>query len=192
MKCSIPLVVYVVVQFVAFLLVLVGTPLDMFRAHNRPGVAQCLTLFGFKLDCKGLQYDQTVDMQWIECPARITLFRLAQGCAIISILVYGAAFVLGLVLLYGCTIHRWVCLALNIVGAVTLFIVWVAIVVTYNKDDGQKCPKVRDTGYRLGTGFALLVAAWILDILNIIFLLLPCTVPATKANEKPESPTAQE
>ncbi|CAJ07872.1 putative amastin-like surface protein [Leishmania major strain Friedlin] len=174
MKRSIPLVVYVVVQFVAFLLVLVGTPLDMFRAHNRPGVAQCLTLFGFKLDCESLEYLETVDTQWVDCPARITRFRLAQAFAIISIFVYGAAFVLGLVLLYGCTIHRWVCLALNIVGAVTLFIVWAAMVVTYNKDDGQKCLKVRDTGYRLGAGFALLVVAWILDILNIIFLLLPC------------------
>ncbi|CAJ07884.1 putative amastin-like surface protein [Leishmania major strain Friedlin] len=192
MKCSIPLVVYVVVQFVAFLLVLVGTPLEMFRAPNRPGVAQCLTLFGFKLDCKSLEYEETVDMQWLNCPARIARFRLAQAFTLISILVYGAAFVLGLVLLYGCTIHRWVCLALNIVGAVTLCVVWVAMVVTYKKPDEPLCREVRNMGYRFGTGFALLVVAWILDILNMIILLLPCTVPATKANEKPESPTAQE
>ncbi|TPP52543.1 putative integral membrane protein [Leishmania donovani] len=54
MTPSIPVIVYVVLQFVAFFFVLVGTPIDMFRSSN------------------------------------------SSGCAIISILVYGGAFMLGL------------------------------------------------------------------------------------------------
>ncbi|CAG9582042.1 putative amastin-like surface protein [Leishmania major strain Friedlin] len=191
MAYSIPLVVYVVVQFVALLLVLVGTPVDMFRMPSTGFDTSCITLWGERFTCTSSGYFSYIDETFHNCPQRLTHFRIAQAFAIISIFVYFAAFVMGLVLLYGCTIHRWVCLALNIVGAVTLFIVWAAMVVTYNKGESPRCPPLKEVSY-YAAGFVLFLLAWILDILNMIILLLPCTVPATKANEKPESPTAQE
>ncbi|CAG9583646.1 amastin-like surface protein-like protein [Leishmania major strain Friedlin] len=191
MKRSIPLVVYVVVQFVAFLLVLAGTSADMFRIPRGSLPTLCITLWGLRLTCNSSGYAAYIDATFRPCPHRIARFRLAQAFALISILVYGAAFVLGLVLLFYCSLLRLVCLVLNIVGAVTLCVVWAAMAVTYNKDEHAFCRALKLTGL-YAAGFALFLVAWILDILNIIFLLLPCTVPATKANEKPESPTAQE
>ncbi|CBZ37649.1 amastin-like surface protein, putative [Leishmania donovani] len=167
MAPSVPLILYVVLQFVAFFFVLVGTPIDMFRSSNSSVfVGQCITLWGFKRDCFSLNYVRTVDVSFEKCPSRIARFRLAQGCAIISIFVYGAAFILGLILLFCCSLLRWVCLVLNVVGMVTSCVVWAAMAVTYNKTDDRACLPVKTLG-RYGAAFVLFVLAWILDVINI-------------------------
>ncbi|CAJ1992523.1 amastin-like surface protein [Leishmania donovani] len=193
MAYNITVIVYVVVQFVAFLLVLVGTPLDIFRERNpSSGVSSaCITLFGLKGQCSSLLYTRTTDMLWEECPPRIPRFRLAQGCAIISIFVYGGAFMLGFILLFCCSLLRWVCLALNVVGMVTSCIVWAAMARTYNQHDGETCEPMK-TSSRYGAGFALFVVAWILDTLNIILLLLPCTATEGPEDRKKLPPSGQE
>ncbi|CAJ07904.1 putative amastin-like surface protein [Leishmania major strain Friedlin] len=172
MAYSVPFVVYVVVQFVAFLLVLAGTPLDMFHIRTRGVNTSCITLWGDKLACNSSGYFVYIDKMFINCPPRLPRFRVAQAFALISVLVYGAAFIAGLTLLFYCSLLRVVCLTLNIVGAVTLCVVWVAMVVTYHKGETPRCPPLKRTG-SYAAGFFLLVVAWILDILNIIFLLLP-------------------
>ncbi|TPP51068.1 Amastin surface glycofamily protein [Leishmania donovani] len=151
MTPSIPVIVYVVLQFVAFFFVLVGTPIDMFRSSNSSVfVGQCITLW-----------------------------------------VYGGAFMLGFILLFCCSLLRWVCLVLNVVGMVTSCIVWAAMAVTYNKTDDRVCLPVKTLG-RYGAGFVLFVLAWILDVINIILLLLPYDGVDAGANRKAELPTAQE
>nr|CAJ2465458.1 unnamed protein product [Leishmania braziliensis] len=101
-----------------------------------------------------------------------TVFRLAQVLAIISIFVYGTAFVLGFIMLYCCSFFRWICVTLNIVGAVTLCLVWMAMVVTYRTDEEPFCPEEKRY-HTYGSGFVLFVLAWLLDFLNIVSLLLP-------------------
>ncbi|CAC9538387.1 Amastin_surface_glycoprotein_-_putative [Leishmania infantum] len=64
--------------------------------------------------------------------------------------------------------------------------------VTYNKDEGMNCFAIKELG-SYGAGFVLFVLAWILDVINIIILLLPCTAAgAAETDNKAEPPTAQE
>ncbi|CAJ1992532.1 Amastin surface glycoprotein [Leishmania donovani] len=186
MTPSIPVIVYVVLQFAAFLLVLAGTPLDIFR-----GVAPeilghkmvCVTLFGLKVDCYNKTYLETTEELWADCFNRLNRFHAAQAFAIISILVYFAAFTFGLLLLFCCPCLRWVCLALNVAGILTLCVVWAAMVVTYYTDDSADCVKAKDE-FTFGIGFDLLMAAWCLDIINMIVMLCYAVINhAVKENE---------
>ncbi|AYU82524.1 amastin-like surface protein, putative [Leishmania donovani] len=194
MKYGITLILYVVLQFVAFLLLLVGTPLDMFRKTKLTGygTVKCITLWGVKENCASLDYDLTIYLFFSSCETRTALFRIAQSFAVISVLVYGAAFSLGFAMLFWCHFLRLVCLVLNVVGAITLCVVWAIVVTVFHRMDGPLCVSLRDFHFVFGTGFFFLVLAWCLDTLNIIILLLPCTVSATTDNEKTEPPTAQE
>ncbi|CAJ1992526.1 amastin-like surface protein [Leishmania donovani] len=193
MTPSIPLILYVVLQFVAFLLMLVGTPLDIVRRRDvAAGIPlTCMTLWGFKVDCFSVDYSITIDVLFGACPPRINRFRVAQVFVVLSILVYGAACILDVMLLCGISLLRWVCLALNVVGSVTLCVVWAAMARTFLKDDGPQCSSFREVN-KYGPGFILLVVAWILDTLNIILLLLPCTSTEGAEYNKEQPLTAQE
>ncbi|CAJ1004855.1 putative Amastin surface glycoprotein [Leishmania naiffi] len=176
MAWTLGLLIYAVVQFVAFFCVLVATPIDMFFFRSTISTSfpkRCITLWGSKLSCSSTMYSVYSDILWALCPARRDRFRAAQAFALISIFVYGAAFVLGAIMLFCYRWLRWVCLTLNVVGAVTVFIVWVAMAVTYNKNDGDDCILVK-TFFTYGAGFVLLLLAWLLDIANIPVLLLLC------------------
>ncbi|CAJ1015400.1 putative Amastin surface glycoprotein [Leishmania utingensis] len=169
------LIVYVVLQFFAFFFVLFGTPIDMFRlrtSSSSPSDAVVTTLWGLKRGVFGSEYGLDYTRQWRTCPNRLTRFRVAQAFALISIFVYGTAFVLGVIQLFCCAYLRWVCLALNVVGAVTLCIVWAAMVVTFYTNESFICAE-QGRLYTYGSGFVLFVLAWLLDIINIVFLLLP-------------------
>nr|CAJ2471315.1 unnamed protein product [Leishmania braziliensis] len=172
MEFNIALLVYAVVQFFAFLFVLVATPLDMFRFRmNFFNITGCMTLWGLKNTCNSISHNITVYTVWADCPVRLRLFRAAGALAIISIFIYGAAFVLGVVMLFYRLILRWICLGLNIAGAISLFFIWVTMVITFLRDDDGPCPDLqRFTQY--GVGFALFVVAWVLDIINILLLVL--------------------
>ncbi|CBZ40995.1 uncharacterized protein, partial [Leishmania mexicana MHOM/GT/2001/U1103] len=175
MAYSVPLILYVIIQLAALLLLLVGTPIEMFRVMVPNGDPICITLWGSPYTCRSSDYLLYIEMLYGTCPSRVSRFRVAQAFVIISIAVYLAAFTAGLTLLFCCSFLRVVCLALNVVGAGTLCVVWVAMVVTYNKVDGPQCSRLKDRG-TLGVGLILLVVAWILDIINIIFLLIPSQV----------------
>ncbi|TPP50484.1 Amastin surface glycofamily protein [Leishmania donovani] len=183
--------VYAILQFIAFFFVLVATPIDMFRSRKDFPVREpnlCYTLWGFKYDCRNTSYSLTYEWMMKGCPNRLRLFRLAQAFAVISIFVYGTAFVLGLVALCCCACLRWACLALNVAGIATLCIVWASMVVIYYKDEGFACSPFRDF-FSYGAGFALLVVAWCLDIINIALLLLPFEATLSLGSAKEESST---
>ncbi|XQJ30430.1 amastin-like surface protein, putative [Leishmania guyanensis] len=172
MELNIPLLLYAVVQFVAFIFVLVATPLEVFRFKPHvTNITGCLTLWGYNAKCSSASNDGTLYDVWEECPGHLMRFHAAEAFAIISIFVYGAAFVLGVIMLFCGSILRWICLGLNIVGAITVCIVWATMVRSYFNDDGEECPALQSvTVY--GAGFALFVAAWVLDVINIFILLL--------------------
>ncbi|TPP39969.1 Amastin surface glycofamily protein [Leishmania donovani] len=173
MACNIGMFLYAILQFIAFLFVLVATPFSMFSmaVKGLPNEG-CYTLWGFKSTCnRGMEVTKS-DELWANCMGRRNRFRAAQAFAVISIFVYGTAFVLGLVALCCCACLRWACLALNVAGIATLCIVWASMVVTFNKYEGPGCPAMKEIT-TLGAGFALLVVAWCLDIINIALLLLP-------------------
>ncbi|CAG9569382.1 amastin-like protein [Leishmania major strain Friedlin] len=175
MACRIGLLLYALLQFLAFLFVLVGTPIDMFRPHNtsRIGNTPCLTLWGYKSECYSTKYDVRSDDLWANCTDRLLQFRVAEALAVISIFVYGLAFILGFTMLFCCFCLRWVCLTLNILGIGTLGVVWALMVVVYYKDDGLDCLR-ESIDHQLGLGFILFVSSWCLDVLGIIVLLNLC------------------
>nr|CAZ91490.1 amastin-like protein [Leishmania infantum] len=184
--------IYVVLQFIAFLSVMIGTGVDMF--YNKPefsfGSRVCITLWGAKTDCRRPKVTISSDVRWANCPIRRNSFRLGQVFAIISIFVYGAAFLFGFLLLYCCAGFRWLCLALNIVGAVTACVVWAVMVVTY-RFTGPRCFDLSED-YDFGTGFGLFVLAWVLDILDIIFLMLPWRIGKFSEDEEPNKEEEEE
>ncbi|CBZ30302.1 putative amastin-like surface protein [Leishmania mexicana MHOM/GT/2001/U1103] len=190
MTYSVLLLVYVILQFIAFFFVLVATPIEMFRVGGPPGNTVCITLWGRKVSCTSLGYSYFVETIWRDCINRRNRFRAAQGCAFISILVYGGAFVASFAILYGYSFIRWVCLALNVVGIVSVCIVWAAMAVSYKKKDGL-CSAIKDDG-TYGAGFVLFVIAWILDIINTVILLLPCTVTESDEDKHTKQPAAEE
>nr|CAJ2465517.1 unnamed protein product [Leishmania braziliensis] len=173
MEWNIPLLVYAVLQIIAFLLVLVATPLDMFR-FNEDGsnVTGFISLWGTTFIVGDLSFFSSSSDVWDLCPDRVMRFRVAQALAVFSILVYGAAGALGVIMLFCCPLLRWICLTLNIVGAVTACVVWAAMVLTYFTNEGRTCPALM-TRTKFGVGFALFVVAWVLDLINIVFLALP-------------------
>ncbi|CAJ1021974.1 Amastin surface glycoprotein, putative [Leishmania shawi] len=173
MEWNLALLLYLVLQFFAFFFVLVATPLDVFRFKDIRNFTRnmCATLWGFQLNCTSTKYDNSNDGLWRNCTSRRDRFRALQAFALISIFVYGLAFVLGVIQLFCCRWLRLVCLALNIVGVVTVLIIWIGMVVTFYKRDGQRCPGM-NTVSTYGAGFALFLLAWILDIANIVILLL--------------------
>ncbi|CAJ1007780.1 putative Amastin surface glycoprotein [Leishmania naiffi] len=193
MEWNVALLVYAVVQFIAFFFVLVATPIDMFRAKNGQALKGCLTLWGFKDNCSSLTNDVEISTVWDSCSNRLRLFQASGAFAIISIFVYGAAFMLGVVMLLCSSNLRLVCLGLNIVGAFTVCFVWAVMAMTYLTEDGGPCPAMR-TLLQYGAGFALLIIAWLLDVINVLFLLLPYNLNALSeldnavGNTKGEAP----
>ncbi|CBZ30237.1 putative amastin-like surface protein [Leishmania mexicana MHOM/GT/2001/U1103] len=185
MAYNINILIYVVLQFIAFVFVLVATPIDMFRGRNGLFLNFCLTLWGIKWGCSNTSYHLTSEEVWVNCSERRNRFRAAEGLAVISIVLYGAAFVLGAILLFSCPLFRWVCLVLNILGMLTVGIVWVAMVLTYYVDEHENCPEMK-LFFNYGAGFALFVIAWCLDIINIVFLMIRCDDQRVDANEHPE------
>ncbi|AIN97602.1 amastin-like surface protein, putative [Leishmania panamensis] len=184
MELNIPLLLYAVVQFVAFIFVLVATPIGIFRVTKNHTIAHgVISLWGAKVDTGNSTLFDPISDFWSECPGHLLRFRLAEAFAIISIFVYGAAFVLGVIMLFCGSILRWICLGLNIVGAITVCIVWATMVRSYFNDDGKECPALQSvTVY--GAGFALFVAAWVLDVINIFILLLSiCTTVTTESGQ---------
>ncbi|XUY37251.1 amastin-like surface protein, putative [Leishmania panamensis] len=168
------IIVYAAIQFIAFLLVLVGTPLDIFRSRQRSifNETSCVLLWGVKRNCSSIAYAATSDDRWVMCPTRRTHFRVARVFAVITIGVYCAAFVLGFIMLccYACL--RWVCLGLNIVGFVTLATLCALMVVSYETDAYPLCPKLKND-FTLSSGFFLFAAALCLDLVSIAFLFIP-------------------
>ncbi|SYZ65285.1 Amastin_surface_glycoprotein [Leishmania braziliensis MHOM/BR/75/M2904] len=167
-------IVYSILQFIAFLLVLVGTPLDMFRSRQRSifNETSCVLLWGVKRNCSSIVYAATSDDRWVMCPTRRTHFRVARVFAVITIVVYCAAFVLGFIMLCCYAWLRWVCLGLNIVGFVTLAIPLALMVVSYQTDEDLACPQLK-RDFNFGIGFSLFAAALCLDAIDIVFLLIP-------------------
>ncbi|KAK7197472.1 amastin-like protein [Novymonas esmeraldas] len=177
MACRIGIIIYAILQFVAFVLVLVGTPIDMFREKevDALGNTACLTLWGAKLKCYSTKYDAKTNDLWANCKPRLTRFRAAEAFALISIVLYGVACLFGFIMLCCCSCFRWICLVFNIVGICTSCVTWACMVEAYYRDQGPgiTCAKFEGS-LKYGAGFALFVAGWCVNIINIVFLMLPC------------------
>lgn len=178
MAGKVGLVFYCALQLCAFVLVLVGTPIDQFRSKGHDGLigdTPCLTLWGYKDKCYSTKYDLRTKEIWALCDDRRTHFLVAEVLSIISIGVFGAAAVFGFIQLCCCSsCCRCVCLLLNILGVGAAGVTWAFMVTEYNiQYDNNACFKLKSL-YKYGAGFALFVTGWCLCLVNIVFLMLPC------------------
>ncbi|TPP54955.1 Amastin surface glycofamily protein [Leishmania donovani] len=174
MAYPVGIILYAILQFIAFLFVLVGTPIDMFRGTTKDlfNISLCITLWGSKFECKTIMYAMPTDDQWKFCPTRLQHFHIAEILSIISVFVYALAALLGFIMLCCCSLLRWLCLVFNIAGIITLGITWGFMVVEYGRNESRFCPPLRKD-YKFGVGFALFMVAWVLNLIDIIFLMLP-------------------
>lgn len=180
--CKIGIIIYSILQFIAFVFILVGTPIDMFRdkSINRIGDTQCVTMWGLKTKCYSTKYDTRPKDMFTSCKGRLDRFRAAEAFAIINIAFYGLGCLFGFIMLCCCLCFRWLCLILNILG-ITSCVSWAIMVYAHSTTSDKVnlpskanyCLKLKDY-YNYGAGFALVVVAWCLDIIAIIFLMLPC------------------
>jgi len=179
MGCKFGIIIYAILQFIAFLFILVGTPIDMFRSKDRNvfGNTECLTMWGYKQKCYSTTYDIRINDLFALCTGRRDRFRAAEAFAIICIFVYGVAALLGFVMMCCCSCLRWVCLVLNIVG-ISSVVTWAIMVDAYHQSSGGSgvsvCGRMKSDRMKYGAGFALFLTGWCLNIVNIIFLMLPC------------------
>ncbi|KPA82139.1 amastin-like protein [Leptomonas pyrrhocoris] len=180
MGVKVGIVIYSILQFIAFLLILVGTPIDMFRAKNEDTIGNkpCVTMWGIKEKCYSTKYDIRPKDLFALCKGRLDRFRAAEAFAIINIAIYLVACILGFVQLCCCHCLRWVCLLLNILG-ISAVVTWAIMADAFGSKSGADrfnigyCGKLKDFS-KYGAGFGLFVTAWCLDIVNIVFLMLPC------------------
>lgn len=182
MAFHVGIAVYCVMQFIALVFIVVGTPIDMFRAKGVDtfGNKACLTLWGSKEKCYSTTYNTKPSELFAQCTERRDRFRAAEAFAIISIVVYGVAALLGFIQLCCCHCLRWICLMLNILGIFSC-ISWSLMADLYFKNTtssvtwsaSANCYRFsRD--YKYGAGFALLIVGWALNFIAILFLAFPC------------------
>ncbi|KAL7696247.1 amastin-like protein [Lotmaria passim] len=197
--CRAGLVLYSIVQFIAFLFILVGTPIDQFRLSTDDMFSNspCLTIWGWKNKCISATWNTRTNTLWSSCPDRKDRFRASEGLAIAAIVITLVASILGFVMLCCCRCLRWLNLILNLLGTGTGCAVSALMIdAYYNRHDPYSsvellvgnitCGALRDnalvhgevgTGaahFKYGAGFALYIVGWGLCFINIIFLMLPC------------------
>ncbi|XQJ30599.1 Amastin surface glycoprotein, putative [Leishmania guyanensis] len=129
-----------------------------------------------------LSYDFRPESVFVNCTSRLIRFRVAEAFAIISIFVYGARSPWASSCCSAALSDAWICLGLNIVGAVTLGVVWASMSVAYTVDE-MNC-SMFSFEFHYGAGFALFVAAWALDVINIFVVVLSiCTTASAESGQ---------
>lgn len=192
--CRVGLVIYSIVQFIAFLFILVGTPIDQFRVENDEVFSNspCLTVWGWKNKCISATWNSLTNDYWSGCPDRVKRFRAAEALSIAAIVITLVAFILGFVMLCCCQCCRWLCLLLNLLGTGCACAVTALMIdAFYNDHETETIPKLNascdalrenrlmggasaPTHFKYGAGFALYIVGWGLCFINIVFLMLPC------------------
>lgn len=178
MGCQIGFTIYSILEAVAFVFIIVGTPIDQFRQQSEDtlGNKPCLTLWGMKNKCYSTTLDSKPQSIFSGCPDRKSRFMAAEAMSIVSILVYGLCLLLaicacGCCSSCGCCL-RVVIVILTLVGIATGAAVWGCMANSYNVTHNI-CPPL-SRGMKYGAGFALILVAWILHTINLVMALLPC------------------
>ncbi|CAM37156.1 amastin-like protein [Leishmania braziliensis MHOM/BR/75/M2904] len=175
MECGVGVLVYAILQFIAFMFLLSGSLVDMFHVNEyfSANSDYCLTYWGLKERCTDMKNVKSLDEFFKHCSFARDHFHTARVLALVSIVVFGLASLLGFMTMCCYNSLGWGCLLLNIVGIVTSAFSWAPMVVLSRYDNLTFCTELPVT-FAFGSGFALLIVAWILDIINIFFLLFPC------------------
>ncbi|KPA82144.1 amastin-like protein [Leptomonas pyrrhocoris] len=193
------IVIYCILQFIAFLFLLVGTPIDQFRlgTDDMFSNSPCLTIWGWKNKCISATWSTLTNELWSNCTHRRDRFRASEGLAIAALAIALIACIFGFVMLCCCRCLRWLCFILNLLATGTGCAVSALMIdAYYNRHDSLTtgevvignitCGALRENAFvkgevgagvahfKYGAGFALHIVGWGLCFINIIFLMLPC------------------
>ncbi|PBJ70058.1 amastin [Trypanosoma cruzi cruzi] len=165
-------ILYGAVGFLAFLFVLVGTPIDQFRVRGKKatGNTPCITLWGIKEDCHNTKYELTIGEVFRACPSVLRLFRMAEAFSIISILLLLAATALGVAAHFYLKTLKIFATLLLVVSIVTVGLVWIPMAYFYNRgvDNCFEGPLKKILKY--GGGFVIIVIGWCLIFVAVVLL----------------------
>ncbi|ORC93507.1 amastin [Trypanosoma theileri] len=165
-------ILYGIIGLIAFLFVLVGTPIDQFRSRTEDlvGNTPCLTLWGQKQKCYSTKYDLRPAELFPGCSTLVDRFKAAEGFAIISIGVLLIAALVGLVTCCCCGCLRWIACILMVLAIATVCIVWGLMANMYNAKVGGCVYTPFKHDYKYGAGFALVVTGWCLIFVSLVVL----------------------
>ncbi|KAF8296095.1 putative amastin [Trypanosoma cruzi] len=165
-------ILYGAVGFLAFLFVLVGTPIDQFRVRGKKGAGNtpCITFWGIKEDCQSMKYEFTIEEVFRACPSVLRLFRMAEAFSIISILLLLAATILGVAAHFYLKSLKIFATLLLVVSIVTVGLVWVPMAYLYNHDVDSCLGGPLKTGLGYGSGFLIIVIGWCLIFVAVVLL----------------------
>ncbi|CAD2219866.1 amastin-like surface protein-like protein [Angomonas deanei] len=174
-------IIYTILQAIVFIFVLVATPIDMFKPKNNnfwitipgwspAGRGSCYTMWGYKTDCSSTKYTSKGTAAF-GCGRRRNNMNGAAAFAIISIFLTLVALVFGILLICKC-LGAIVPLILSIIAMVTILISWACVAGVYTQGFCGGNPY--KTNMKYGAGFGLLVTAWCLEVILVIFLIVFC------------------
>ncbi|PWV16177.1 putative amastin [Trypanosoma cruzi] len=165
-------ILYGAVGFLAFLFVLVGTPIDQFRTKEKKatGNTPCITLWGVKEDCQSMKYELTFWEDFRECPSVLRLFRMAGAFSIISILLLLAATILGVAAHFYLKSLKIFATLLLVVSIVTVGLVWVPMAYLYKRDVDNCFGEPIERWSKYGSGFLIIVIGWCLIFVAVVLL----------------------
>lgn len=178
-------ILFTILEFFAFALVIVGTPIDVFRkdGESSDSNTECLTMWGYKEKC----YSTSLTLKFtsntfLNCPSRFRLFQCSQACSIITILLFFMNFLLGLVscccaggnCAFTCIIYFFSALAFLTAAAV-----WIPLSVLFLSGSNDKTSiydlcEALNRNYIYGIGFFLVLSGWVGHTVGSIFLSFPC------------------
>lgn len=160
---------------------LIGTclPQFMYKLQGSNG-RTCITLFSLDLNCMHSPHRSLSGFFRKACKARTNYFQAGEAFAIISIFVYFAAFIAGVLQFFRKISITHIIAGVNAAGVITALIVWLVMIHVYNSNDLKQsntllheCQPLKDSNYNLGAGFALIILAWVLNLIAIPFLYIP-------------------
>jgi len=133
-----------IVEAVALVLFVIGTPLAMFKDKNEDlnGDKGCLTMWGYKTKCSDKDYTIKVNemFEGSGCESRKKTFHASEGLSIVSIVVFAACIVIAL-LMCCCSCltccYRIILMIVIVVGICTGAAAFACMAYVYNHDVGD-------------------------------------------------------
>ncbi|ORC88729.1 amastin-like surface protein-like protein [Trypanosoma theileri] len=155
------LLILCVLQGIVFSLILIATPLDVFRSW---GMGSCYGLFGQK-QC-GVFGGAVLSTSW-GCARRQTLMDVAAAFAIISILSSFSAAIMSVMSYFRMVLLRLSLFIIHLFICITLLITWACIASVYHE---AMCWAGSGLGatHHYGPAFVMTVCAWVVQVFTVL------------------------
>lgn len=163
-------VICLVLQILTFIFTVVMTPLDVFRYRHKGqlDLHPCYSMWGAK-QCGPHGVTKGLSNKGFPCSKIRSTMEAASAFSILAIVVGLAVLILCAMLVCGCT-GKPATIVLSIVSLLFLVIAFACQSGAYvTRCDGQATIKA---GYHLGSSFAVLLTAWVLQFINCVLIMM--------------------